>query len=101
MQFLRRIDRRDVHAGTERLWKVWWLWGIPVAWTTSVMIILAEFIRTAGYWGYGDMIDVARLLVYCSWARLAWRCSHNVSDRRWTRVSRIALGAGFVSMAMF
>ena len=62
-------------AGTQPLWKVWWLWGIP--------------------------LDVARLLVYFSWARLAWRCSRNVEDRRWTPVARFALGAGFVSMAMF
>ena len=101
MQFSQRIGQQDAHAGAEKLWKVWWLWGIPVGWTTSGMIILAEFIRAAGNWGCGDMIDVARLLVYFSWARLAWRCSHNVSDCRWTLVSRIALGAGFVSMAMF
>ena len=91
----------SAHTGVERLWKVWWLWGIPVGWTTSGMIIFAEFIRAAGYWGCGDLIDVLRLLVYFSWARLAWRCSHNVRNRRWTPVSRFALGAGFVSMAMF
>ena len=88
-------------AGAERLWKIWWLWGIPVGWATSGMIVFAEFIRAAGYWGGGDLVDVIRLLVYYSWARLAWRCSHNVRDRRWTPVSRFALGAGFVSMAMF
>ncbi|MDB5810640.1 MAG: hypothetical protein JWN94_2762 [Betaproteobacteria bacterium] len=88
-------------AGTERLWKVWWLIGIPVAWATSGMIIGAEMIRAAGYWNWGDLIDVARLVVYFGWARMAWRCSNNVENRRWTPVTRLALGAGFVSMAMF
>ena len=36
-------------AGAVQLWKVWWLWGIPVGWTASGMIIFAEFIRDAGY----------------------------------------------------
>jgi hypothetical protein len=101
MQTAERRFIAGAHAGDEKLWKVWWLWGIPVGWTTSGMMIFAEIIRDAGYWGCGDLIDVIRLLVYFAWARLAWRCSHNVQDRRWTPVSRFALGAGFVSMAMF
>jgi len=88
-------------AATQPLWKVWWLWGIPVGLTTSGMMIAAELIRDAGYWGGGNLLDVARLLVYFSWARLAWRCSRNVENHRWTPVARFALGAGFVSMAMF
>jgi len=88
-------------AATQPLWKVWWLWGIPVGLTTSAMMIAAELIRDAGYWGGGNLLDVARLLVYFSWARLAWRCSRNVENHRWTPVARFALGAGFVSMAMF
>jgi hypothetical protein len=91
----------EAPARGQRLWTIWWLCGIPVAWATSGMIILAELIRNAGYWGWGDLIDVTRLLVYFSWARLAWRCSHNADDRRWMPVSRFALGVGLVSMAMF
>ena len=88
-------------ARAEPLWKIWWLWGIPVGWATSGMMIFAEFIRDAGYWGCGNLIDVVRLLVYFCWARLAWRCSHNVINQSWTPVSRFALGAGFVAMVMF
>ena len=84
-----------------RLWKVWCLWGIPVGWTTSCMIVFAESIRSAGYWGCGDLIDVLRLLVYFTWARMAWRCSNNVDHRGWTPVVRFTLAAGLVSMAMF
>jgi hypothetical protein len=46
-------------------------------------------------------MDVVRLLVYFAWARLAWRCSHNVQYAHVTPVVRFALGAGLVSMAMF
>jgi hypothetical protein len=88
-------------AGDETLWKIWWLWGIPVGWTVSGLIIVAEIVRNAGYWGCGDLCDVVRLLIYFAWARLAWRCAHNVRDSRWALVSRFALSAGFVSMAMF
>ncbi len=89
------------HTVDVKLWKVWWLWGIPVGWTASGLLIFSEIARNAGYWGCGDLLDVVRLLVYFSWARFAWRCSHYVRDRRWTPVSRFALGAGLVSMAMF
>ena len=91
---------RDAHAGVEKLWKIWWLWGIPVAWITSGVIVLAEIAFAAGYAGCGDLLDVVRLLVYFAWARLAWRCSHNVADRRWTVASRVVLGAGSVPIVM-
>jgi hypothetical protein len=91
----------EARAGSEKLWKVWWLWGIPVGWTARALIIFAEIVREVGYGGWGDLLDVARLLIYFGWARLAWRCAHNVQNRAWTPVSRFALGAGFISMAMF
>ena len=85
----------------ERLWKVWWLWGIPVGWAASAMLISAESMRVAGAMGWADLVDACRLLLYVRWARLAWRWSHNVEDTRWTPVARLALGAGLVSMVMF
>lgn len=85
----------------ERLWKIWWLWGIPLGWAASGMLIYAEFLRVSGAVGWADLVDVCRLLAYFSWARLAWRCSHNVEDARWTPMARFALGAGMVSMVMF
>jgi hypothetical protein len=101
MNRLSNIDVSGTRGCGSKLWKIWWLWGIPVGWVASAMIVSAELIRSAGYWGYGDLLDVMRLLVYYAWARLAWRCSHNVENPRWTLVSRLALGAGLVSMAMF
>ena len=101
MQTADRRYLRDAHAGEEKLWKIWWLWGIPVGWTASAFILFAEILRTAGHPGWADLLDVIRLLIYFGWARLAWRCSHNVSDGRWTLASRIALGAGCVPMVMF
>lgn len=98
-------NRRIIHAaaaGNEKLWRVWWFLGIPVGMTTSALTIAAELVRAAGtdYWGWGDLLDVVRLLVYFGWAQLAWRCSHNVTDWKWTPVSRIALSAGLVLQAM-
>jgi hypothetical protein len=89
--------------GEERLWKVWWCAGIPVAWLTSALVILAEHVRNLGpwAWGWGDACDVARLLVYLAWFRLAWRCSGNVHSVAWTPLARGALAAGLVASAMF
>ena len=85
---------REAASGAERLWRVWCILGIPVGLAASALTIAAEIVRDTGYAGWGDLFDVVRLLLYFGWARLAWRCSHNVQDRRWTAVSRFALSAG-------
>jgi hypothetical protein len=88
--FLRSRD------GRERLWKVWWLCGIPVAWATSALVIGAEALRIGGHPAAGDWLDVVRLLIYILWAQLAWRCAHNVETGLWEPMSRFALMAGLV-----
>lgn len=85
---------------SEKLWRVWWLWGIPTAWAASALIVAAESMRNAGYHGGGDVLDVARLAVYWVWMRLAWRRSGNVDNRLWTALARIALAAGLVVNAL-
>ena len=86
------------HSGEERLWKVWWLRGVPVAWATSALVIGAEDLRVAGHHVAGDWLDVLRLLLYVAWARLAWQCAGNVDARLWTPASRALLSAGLVVM---
>jgi hypothetical protein len=81
---------------SERLWRVWWLWGLPVAWTAGALIVSAELVRTAGYGGWGDFLDLVRLLVYWWWLRMAWKCAHNVDQRFWTPIAKTALFAGLL-----
>jgi hypothetical protein len=102
LSVLRRSGAR-AHHGDERLWRVWWCLGIPIAWITSALVIAAEDVRSLGAWawGWGDLCDVARLLVYLVWLRLAWRCSHNVESAAWTPLARGALAAGLFASAMF
>jgi hypothetical protein len=88
-------------GGEEQLWRVWWLAGIPVAWLTTGLVLLAESLRSTGFDGWGDALDVARLLLYFAWFRLAWRCSRNVERRAWTRLAQGALAAGLVLSVMF
>jgi hypothetical protein len=85
---------------TERLWKIWWLWGIPVAWATSLLIVGAELARLAGYHDSGNLLDVVRLAVYWFWFRLAWQCSRNVDRTAWTPVARTALVLGLIGHAL-
>jgi hypothetical protein len=89
--------------GDERLWKVWWLAGIPLACVTAALVLAAQYLRGLGTWawGWGDACDAARLLVYLAWAHLAWRCSRNVERAAWTPLARGALSAGLVLSAMF
>jgi hypothetical protein len=81
----------------EKLWKVWWLWGVPIAWITSALVIGAEESRIAGLTSLGDFLDVARLAAYWFWCRLAWRCSANAKHRAWEYLSKGALAVGFVA----
>ena len=90
--FLRSRD------GEERLWRIWWICGIPVAWIASALVIGAEAARNAGHPVPADWLDVLRLLIYILWAQLAWHCAHNVEKRIWAPVSRVVLTAGLVVM---
>jgi hypothetical protein len=79
----------------DRLWKIWWLWGAPVAWITIGLILGAEATREAGHHNWGNVLDVARLAVYWAWCRMAWRCSGNVDNPLWSPLSKAVLAAGF------
>jgi hypothetical protein len=94
MSFLRSRD------GQERLWKIWWLCGIPVAWLATVLLMCGEQLRTAGHPLIADWLDVARILLYALWAQLARQCAHNVAAKVWSPVSRCALIAGLVLMVL-
>ena len=87
--------------GQEKLWKIWWILGIPVGWATSAFALGSEALRSAGYHGSGDLVDVVKLLFYTFWFQLAWSCSRNVENWVWTPASRFALSAGFVLVVMF
>jgi len=85
---------------SEKLWSVWWLWGIPVAWGASALLLAAEFARDAGHHSLGDALDVARLALYWWWMRIAWACSGNVAHRIWSPLSRAALLVGLTANAL-
>jgi hypothetical protein len=81
---------------SERLWRVWWLWGLPVAWVTGALIVFAEVVRTEGYGDWGHFLDLVRLLVYWWWLRMAWKCARNVEHRFWTVIAKTALSVGLL-----
>jgi len=99
---IRRSGSR-AFRGEEKLWKVWWLGGIPVALITGALWLAADRVRGLGAWawGWGDACDVARFLVYLGWFYIAWRCSRNVQSAAWTPLARGALVVGLVLSAMF
>jgi len=97
---IRRFCSR-ASEGEESFWRVWWLAGIPVGWTTAALVIAAEQLRYAGNSGLGDLLDVARFLIYLVWFQLAWRCSRNVVYAPWTPLARGILAVGLVLSVMF
>src|SRR2546423_4641043 len=64
-------DGARTMADNERLWRIWWLWGIPVAWATAALIVLAESLRNDGFPRWVDFLDVLRLPLYWWWLQRA------------------------------
>jgi len=91
---------RRARVGEERLWKVWWFLGIPLAGAASALLISADALRETGSHGWATALDLARLALYWFWFRLTWRCSRNVSHAWWTAAVRAALLAGLVLTAL-
>lgn len=105
MSVLSAIRRSGSRAfrGEEKLWRVWWLAGIPVGCVIGVLVLAAERLRALGTWawGWGDACDAARFLAYLAWFFVAWRCSRNVERAAWTPLARVALAVGLVLSAIF
>jgi hypothetical protein len=90
LNFLRRANR-----GEEKLWKIWWQWGIPLVIVANVLTVLAQVSREAGQPATGDAIDILKFLLYVGWFRLAWLCSKNTDRPIWTNLARFAIFLGF------
>jgi hypothetical protein len=86
--------------GTERLWKVWWILGIPLASAGGALLIGAESLRQAGTRALADALEVMRLALFWFWFRLAWKCAPNVRHAWWTGIVRVALVAGLALTAL-
>jgi len=82
---------------SEKLWRVWWVWGIPVAWAASGLVLSAEYARSAGLEGWGNLLDVGRLALYWWWMRIAWACSGNVQRSFWSPMARVGLVFGLAA----
>ena len=90
----------DAISGRERLWRVWWLWSVPVALAASALTLCAEFLRLDGMHAAGALLDTVKVLVYAAWAVAAWRCAPNVQNALWCNLGRagVALGVLLVTI---
>ena len=87
-------------SGEERLWKIWWLGGIPVALAATAFTISAELLRIDGHHSWGNFLDVLKLLVYAMWFSAAWRSAANTRQFRARLAGRLAVAAGVVTAAL-
>ena len=78
------------------LWKVWWVYGAPVACAVVLLVFLAEELRVAYRPAWADLLDAVRLCAFWLWCWLAWVCAGNVTRRIWTPVAV----AGLVAMVV-
>ncbi len=87
-------------SGEERLWRVWWLWGIPVGFIVSAVTIVAEMARDGGWNASGDLLDAVKVLVYAAWLVAAWRCAPNAERALWRIGTRVLVALGVVLVAV-
>ena len=94
------IATRRALSGEEKLWKVWWLWGIPVALAATAFTLSAEFLRLEGHHSWGEFLDVLKLLVYAAWLTAAWRCAERTEHPAARIAARLAVAAGVLTAAL-
>jgi hypothetical protein len=82
------------------LWKVWWIYGAPVACAVMLLVYFAEELRLAYRPGWADLLDTLRLAAFWLWCWLAWICAGNVSRRIWTPFARVTLAAALLVMVI-
>ena len=87
-------------SGNERLWRVWWLWGIPVALAASALTVVAGLARDEALYATGALLDALKVLVYAGWLVAAWRCAPNVEDAFWKHAGRAAVALSVVLVAI-
>ena len=82
------------------LWKVWWVYGAPVACAVFLLVVLAEELRLASRPAWADLLDAVRLAMFWLWCWPAWICAGNVVRRVWTPLARVMLAVGFAFMVV-
>lgn len=74
--------------GEERLWKVWWLIGLPVRFVEQY---LSRRVHTFDPTPAEMAVIALFVVIGIVWAYCAWRCSPNVSHPFWKFVARILI----------
>ncbi|MFC5427220.1 hypothetical protein ACFPTO_00085 [Paraburkholderia denitrificans] len=86
---------KRVWAGQERLWKVWWLVGVPLWIVLEIIWILLLNrqknglfdVRSPGYW----LPAIVGVALWILWLIAAWRSSPNVVNQMWKWVARVLI----------
>jgi hypothetical protein len=90
---------RKAWAGEERLWRVWWGLGIPLA---AVANVHGAWLEVSA----GSLSPAALVLSLLAffiimvagliWCYLAWRCAKNVDNTIWTVLAKVSIVAGLI-----
>ena len=81
--------------GDERLWKVWWYIGAPLAIAGRVT---EKLVATDPFTAL--VSSVALLVAYIAWCSMAWRCAPNVDNKIWTPIARVVIVLGLLRTAL-
>jgi len=88
---------RRAWRGEERLWKVWWLIGIPQS-VVLALLYVNVLQKTPHSMAYVPAL-VLYIVVHFAWVRMAWLYAPNVKRGIWTAVSYVVIVLGVLNLA--
>ena len=85
--------------GEERLWKVWWYIGAPIAVLDKAVSVAISARLVLGHPVLSLAATSALLIAYLAWCVMAWNCAPNVNKAIWTPIARIVITLGLLRTA--
>lgn len=94
---------RKAWRGEERLWKVWWLVGVPLGILGGAVSVWLEEASKPGS-GMSSLFPTATFFAlvaaYFAWCNMAWGCAKNVETKVWGTIAKVLIILGLMRFAI-
>jgi len=74
--------------GEEKLWKVWWLFGVPLNIVSTIIEKMSDMKSPPMPMGILVALLFVMFALWVYWCIAAWRCAPNVETKSWAYIAR-------------